>query len=150
MRREKTQRSWVQLTDSNFPPLIHAFQSTTVMFHTIHIRVLIVEVAEKFLQQNKQFPNLVKLKSCEPVQLIQDPQCTSQQYLFNILVFYCEQEVYEYSTERFISDIVQKNARLGNVANESSNYGHSSTILVKIAYGIIEDRRKYNMWNFFS
>lgn len=79
MRTEKTQKSQVQLTESTFPPLILAFQLTTVinMLHTIHIRILIVEVVEKFLQQNKQFSNPVNLKSCEPVQLIQDPQCTS-------------------------------------------------------------------------
>lgn len=30
------------------------------MLHTIHIRVSVAEVGEKILQQNKQFPNLVK------------------------------------------------------------------------------------------
>lgn len=30
------------------------------MLHTIHIRVLVAKVVEKFLQKSKQFPNLVK------------------------------------------------------------------------------------------
>lgn len=47
--------------DSTFPHLIHAFQLTTInALHTIHIKVLVAEVVEKFLQQNKQIPNLVK------------------------------------------------------------------------------------------
>lgn len=56
-----TQRSPVQLRYT-LPPLIHVFQLKTVinMLHTVHISVLIDEVAEKFLQQSKGFPSLVK------------------------------------------------------------------------------------------
>lgn len=113
---------------NNFPPLINTFQLTTVIntLPIISTIVLIVKVVRDIITAQQTVSDSCKtLQTCF-IQRSMKQQLTS--IWVNLLAFYYEQEVYEQGTERFISGIVQEGAYLGNITDESSNYGHCFTV----------------------